>query len=102
MIEVWEYVMRKTEKWELVALDLLDCSAVFDSIIHIYILREMEVYMEYTKSYLNGLIQYTVVEAANSTPKKMKNGVPQGRGLSTYTVAKRHKQHPRGGPKDTT
>ena len=28
------------------------------------------------------LVQYTAVEAANSTPRKMRNGVPQGGGLS--------------------
>ena len=89
MIEVWEYVMRKTEKGELVALDFLDCSAGFDSIIHLYILRKMEVNfgmhkdsLKWLQSYLQGWVQYTVVQAANSTPRNMKNGVPQGGGLS--------------------
>ena len=89
MIEVWEYVMKKTEKGELVALDFLDCSAGFDSMIHLYILRKMEVHygmnensLKWLSSYLEGWVQYTVVEAANSTPRKMRNGVPQGGGLS--------------------
>ena len=89
MMEVWEYVMKKTEKGELVALDFLDCSAGFDSIVHLYILRKMEVQfgmdndsLKWLWSYLDGWIQYTVVEAANSTPRNTRNGVPQGGGLS--------------------
>jgi hypothetical protein len=38
--------------------------------------------LEWLQSYLEGWIQYTVVEASNSTPRRMKNGVPQGGGLS--------------------
>ena len=38
--------------------------------------------VEWLESYLEGWIQYTVVEASNSTPRRMKNGVPQGGGLS--------------------
>ena len=70
------------------ALDFLDCSAGFDSMVHLYILRKMEVQfgmsnkaVEWLDSYLEGWLQYTVVEAANSTPRKLKNGVPQGGGL---------------------
>ena len=40
MLEVWEYVLRKTEKGELVALDFLDVSAGFDTLVHLYILRK--------------------------------------------------------------
>ena len=89
MMEVWEYVIEKTEKGDLVALDFLDCSAGFDSMVHLYILRKMEVQfgmstesVEWLDSYLEGWIQYTVVEAANSTPRRLRNGVPQGGGLS--------------------
>ena len=89
MMEVWEYVIQKTEKGDLVALDFLDCSAGFDSMVHLYILRKMEIQfgmsresVEWLQSYLEGWIQYTVVEASNSTPRRMKNGVPQGGGLS--------------------
>ena len=89
MMEVWEYVIEKTEKGELVALDFLDCSAGFDSMVHLYILRKREVQfgmnnesLEWLDSYLKGWLQYTVVEAANSTPRRLKNGVPQGGGLS--------------------
>ena len=89
MLEVWEYVIKKTEKGELVALDFLDCSAGFDSMVHLHILRKMEIQfgmsndsVEWLDSYLDGWIQYTVVEASNSTPRRMKNGVPQGGGLS--------------------
>mgnify|MGYP002628791536 FL=1 len=88
MMEVWEYVMKKTEKGDLVALDFLDCSAGFDSMVHLYIIRKMEIHfgmssesVEWLESYLEGWIQYTVVEALNSTPRRMKNGVPQGGGL---------------------
>ena len=42
MLEVWEFVLRRTELGELVALDFLDCSAGFDTIVHLYILRKME------------------------------------------------------------
>ena len=89
MMEVWEYVIQKTEKGDLVALDFLDCSAGFDSMVHLCILRKMEVQfgmsndsLEWLESYLDGWLQYTVVEASNSTPRRMKNGVPQGGGLS--------------------
>ena len=89
MMEVWEYVLKKTEKGEIVALDFLDCSAGFDSMVHLYIRRKMEVHfgmdeasLKWLGSYLEGWIQYTVVEVSNSTPRKMRNGVPQGGGLS--------------------
>ena len=89
MLEVWEYVMARTEKGDLVALDFLDCSAGFDTMVHLYILRKMEVLygmdqdsQKWLASYLDGWVQYTVVEASNSTPRKMRNGVPQGGGLS--------------------
>ena len=89
MMEVREYVVKKTENGDLVALDFLDCSAGFDSMVHLYILRKMEVQfgmsndsLEWLESYLEGWLQYTVVEAANSTPRRLKNGVPQGGGLS--------------------
>ena len=89
MMEVWEYVMKKTEKGDLMALDFLDYSAGFDSMVHLYIIRKMEIHfgmssesVEWLKSYLEGWIQYTVVEALNSTPRRMKNGVPQGGDLS--------------------
>ena len=34
ILEVWEYVLRKTEKGELVALDVLDVSAGFDTLVY--------------------------------------------------------------------
>ena len=43
MLEVWEYVLRKTEKGKLVARDFLEVSAGFDTLVHMYILRKMEV-----------------------------------------------------------
>ena len=43
MLEVWENVLKKTEKGDLVALDFLDISAGFDTLVHLYILRKMEV-----------------------------------------------------------
>ena len=89
MLEVWEFVLRRTGKGEMVALDFLDVSDGFGSLVHVNILRKMEVQfgmsnkaMEWLDSYLEGWLQYTVVEAANSTPRKLKNGVPQGGGLS--------------------
>ena len=90
MLEVWEYVLRKTEKGELVALDFLDVSAGFDTLVHLYILRKMEVHygmeqdsLEWLSSYLEGWLQYTVVEATNSSTRRMKpKGAPQGGGLS--------------------
>ena len=38
MLEVWEYVLNKTDKEELVALDFLDISAGFDTMVHLYLL----------------------------------------------------------------
>ena len=88
MLEVWEFVMRRTERGELVALDFLDMSAGFDTLVHLHILRKMEIQfgmhedsLEWLSSYLKGWIQYTVVEASNSTPRKTRKGAPQGGGL---------------------
>ena len=89
MMEVWEFVIRRTEKGKIVALDILDMSAGFDTLVHLYILRKMdnqfgmdEDSLEWLSSYLKGWIQYTVVEASNSTPRKNSKGAPQGGGLS--------------------
>ena len=88
MMEVWEYVTRRNEKGELVALDFLDVSAGFDTLIYLNILRKMEVQfgldgksLEWLATYIKGWIQYTVVEASNSTPRKNSKGAPQGGGL---------------------
>ena len=43
MLEVWEYVLNETEKGELVALDFLDISAGFNTMVHLYLLRKLEV-----------------------------------------------------------
>ena len=43
MLETWEFVLSKTEKGELVALDFLDISAGFNKMVHLYLLRKMEV-----------------------------------------------------------
>ena len=90
MLEVWEYVLKKTEKGDLVALDFLDVSAGFDTLVHLYILRKMEVQygmekesLEWLSSYLEGWVQYTVVDATCSSTRRMKpKGAPQGGGLS--------------------
>ena len=89
MLEVWEYVLNKTEKGELVALDFLNISAGFDTMVHIYLLRKLEVQfgvaeesLAWLASYLEGWLQYTVIEASSSAPRKMTKGAPQGGGLS--------------------
>ena len=89
MLEVWEYVLSKTEKGELVALDFLDISAGFDTMVHLYLLRKLEVQfgvaeksLAWLNSYLEGWLQYTVVEASSSTPRQITKGAPQGGGLS--------------------
>ena len=89
MLEVWEYVLSKTEKGDLVALDFLDISAGFDTMVHLYLLRKLEVQfgvaeesLKWLSSYLEGWVQYTVVEASSSTPRQMTKGAPQGGGLS--------------------
>ena len=89
MLEVWEYVLRRTERGELVALDFLGVSAGFDTLVHLYILRKMEVLygmdqasLEWLSSYLEGCTQYVVVEASRSRKRKMTRGAPQGGGLS--------------------
>ena len=89
MLEVWEYVLARTEKGELVALDFLDISAGFDTLVHLHLLRKMEVQfgmeddsLEWLASYLEGWVQYVVVEASSSTPRKITKGAPQGGGLS--------------------
>ena len=89
MLEVWEYVLNKTDKGELVALDFLDISAGFDTMVHLYLLRQLEVQfgvaeesLAWLASYLEGWLQYTVVESSSSAPRKMSKGAPQGGGLS--------------------
>ena len=66
--------MQKTKKGELVALDLLDTSAAFDTMVHSYLLRKMEVEtgvgkesLEWLASYLEGWLQYGVVGASSSS-----------------------------------
>ena len=65
MLETWEYVLAKTEKGHLVAIDLLDTSAAFDTLVHLYLLRKMEVEVgmgqdsiEWLASYLEEWLQY--------------------------------------------
>ena len=89
MLETWEYVLAKTEKGELVALDFLDMSAGFDTMVHLYLLRKMEVEtgmgeesLEWLSSYLNGWLQYVVVGASSSSTREMTKGAPQGGGMS--------------------
>ena len=89
MLETWEFVLAKTEKGELVAIDLLDISAGFDTLVHIYLLRKMEVEigmgeesLEWLASYLEGWLQYVVVEASSSSTRKINKGAPQGGGQS--------------------
>ena len=89
MLEVWEFVLRRTELGELVALDFLDCSAGFDTLEHLCILRKMEIQygmnqdsLQWLSSYLQGWTQYVVVEASRSKDRKMTKGAPQGGGLS--------------------
>ena len=89
MLEVWEYVLRRTERGELVALDFLDVSAGFDTLVHLSILRKMEVMygmdqasLDWLSSYLEGWTQYVVVEASRSRNRNMTKGAPQGGGLS--------------------
>ena len=43
MPETWEYVLAKTEKGELFAINFLDMSAGFDTMVPLYLLRKMEV-----------------------------------------------------------
>ena len=89
MLEVWEYVLDKTDKGELVALDFLDISAGFDTMVHLYLLRLLEVQfgvaeesLAWLASYMEDWLQYTVVEASSSAPRKLTKGAPQGGGLS--------------------
>ena len=89
MLKTWEYVLARTEKGELVAVDLLDTSAAFDTLVHIYLLRKMEVEvgmgeesLEWLASYLEGWLQYVVVGASSSQPRSITRGAPQGGGQS--------------------
>ena len=89
MLETWEYVLHKTEKGDLVALDFLDVSAGFDTMVHLYLLRKMEVEvgmgeksLKWLSSYLDNWLQYVVVGASSSTTRIMTKGAPQGGGLS--------------------
>ena len=89
MLETWEYVLARTEKGELVAIDLLDTSAAFDTLVHLYLLRKMEVEvgmgedsLKWLGSYLEDWLQYVVVGATSSTVRETTRGAPQGGGFS--------------------
>ena len=89
ILEVWEYVIQRTQNGEMVALDFLDVSDGFGSLIHCNILRKMEVQygmdqasLQWLASYLKDWKQYVVVEAARSRTRKTTRGAPQGGGLS--------------------
>ena len=63
---------------ELVALDFLDVSAGFNTLVHLCILRKMETQfgmnqdsLEWLSSYLEGWTQYVVVEASRSRNRKL-------------------------------
>ena len=49
MLEAWEYVLTKTEKGELVALDFLDMTAGFDTMVHLYLLKKWRLRWEWEK-----------------------------------------------------
>ena len=89
MLEVWEYVIQRTQNSEMVALDFLDVSDGFVSLIHCNILWKMEVQfgmdqasLQWLVSYIKDWKQYVVVEAARSKTRKTTRGAPQGGGLS--------------------
>ena len=89
MLETWEYTLEKTEKGNLVAIDLLDTSAAFDTLIHHYLLRKMEVdvgmsqeSLEWLGSYLEDWLEYVVVGASSSQARQKTKGAPQGGGVS--------------------
>ena len=89
MLETWEYVLHKTEQGNLVAIDLLDTSASFDTLIHHYLMRKMEVEvgmseesLEWLASYLKDWIEGVVVGASSSSTRLKTKGAPQGGGLS--------------------
>ena len=89
MLETWEYTLEKTQKGELVALDFLDISDGFGSMVHLCLLRKMEVQfgmgeesLEWLASYLEGWLQYVVVGASSSSVRRLTKGAPQGGGLS--------------------
>ena len=89
MLETWGYVLHKTKKEDLVALDFLDVSAGFNTMVHLYLLRKMEVevgmgenLLEWLSSYLDNWLQYIVVGASSSATRRMTKGAPQGDGMS--------------------
>ena len=70
-------------------MEVLDVSDGFGSLVHINILRKMEVQfgmdqnsLEWLASYIGDWKQYIVVEAASSRTRKTTRGAPQGGGLS--------------------
>ena len=71
------------------AINLLDTSAAFDTLVHLYLLRKMEVEvgmgedsLEWLASYLANWLQYVVVGARSSSVRKTTRGAPQGGGFS--------------------
>ena len=95
MLEVWEFVLRRTEMGELVALGFLDVSAGFDTLplVHLCILRKMETQfgmdqpsLQWLSSYLKGWTQYVVVEASRSRNMMMTQGAPLGGGAKSNSL----------------
>ena len=53
MLETWEYVVWETQAGNLVALDLLDLSAAFDTLEYLYILRKMQEFRKGVENLFN-------------------------------------------------
>ena len=75
------------------AINLLDTSAAFDTLVHLYLLRKMEVEvgmgedsLEWVASYLANWLQYVVVGARSSSVRKTTRGAPQGGGFSPNLI----------------
>ena len=67
----------------------MDTSAAFDTLVHLYLLRKMEVEvgmaeesLEWLESYLKEWLQYVVVGAKSSSVRKTTRGAPPGGGFS--------------------
>ena len=89
MLEVWKFVLRRTGKGEMVALDFLEVYDGFCFLVHVNIIRKMEVqfgmdqdFFEWLASNFEGWEQYMVVEAARSRTRKTHREAPQVGGLS--------------------
>ena len=87
LLKVTEDWLHNMDKGNLIGMATIDLRKAFDTVDHSILLEKLrlngldERTCKWFKSYLNGRVQYTVVNGIESSPKLVKCGVPQGSNL---------------------